>query len=395
MKKLLVLAMVLVLAAPMFADVSIGGEFDYYMVNGFDNDNAASFRDNWDKGEVDFKIGVGDYSQVRIELEEDGSWNRAANGTVRDASEGTPAFNYFRVITDWGKFFGLEGIGIKTDIGLNSYETFDNVDFTGFNYENADNFDNPSLDKDFGFKLSLSFVDGLVQPYFAMNFDTVAEVDNTRTATPDGEAQFLVGSGFDFQSMGLPLWLEAYFMKGPAEDANQFGVEAMYDLAIGDMNFKIGGFFENATNAMMGNAGDAEDRGSWYGLGVGFEAFGAAINVSCAGAAGEDFWGEDQYSPFSVLGVDAEYFFLDWLGVNAGAAFAFGDYKENQAGDKAFQSFEAGVVVKPDKGVCYKLGYIYCDEDVTGQKGYFFRTLNTKGVTAEKGGLYFVTKIDF
>ena len=391
MKKLLVLAMVLVLAAPMFADVSIGGEFDYYMVNGFDNDNAASFEDQWDKGEVDFKIGVGDYSQMRIELEEDGDWNDG-RGT---APEGTPSFNYFRVITDWGKFFGLEGIGIKTDIGLNSYETFDNVDFTGFNYENADNFGNPSLRKDFGFKISLSFVDGLVQPYYAMNFDTVSEVDNRGRASADGEATFLVGSGFDFNSLGLPLWVEAYFWKGPAEDSNKFGIEAMYDLAIGDMNFKIGGFFLNGTQIAMVRNGTEKDRGSTYGFGVGFEAFGATINVSAAGQAGEDCWGEDQYSVFSVLGVDAEYFFLDWLGVNAGAAFAFGDYKENVAGDKAFQSFEAGVVVKPDKGVCYKLGYIYVDEDVSAANGDFFRTLNTKGLTAEKGGLYFVTKIDF
>lgn len=384
MKKLLVLAMVLVLAAPLFAEMTIGGEFDYYMVNGFDNDEAASFADKWDKGEVDFKATVGDYSQVRIELEEDGSWNKH-EGTN---PEGTPSFNYFRVITDWGKFFGLEGIGIKTDIGLNGYGTFDAVDFTGFNYENADNFDNPELDKDFGFKLSLSFVDGLVQPYFAMNFDTVAEETNKGVAHADGEAQFLVGSGFDFQSMGLPLWIEAYFMKENAEDVNKFGVEAMYDLAIGDMNFKLGGYYQNRNNG--------DDRGGWYGFGVGFEAFGAAINVSCGGAHGEDYWGEEMYSPFSVLGVDAEYFFLDWLGVNAGAAFAFGDYKENCAGDKAFQSFEAGIIAKPDKGVCYKLGYIYVDEDVAAaDDAYFFRTLNTKGVTAKKGGLYFVTKIDF
>ena len=384
MKKLLVLAMVLVLAAPMFADVSIGGEFDYYMVNGFDNDEIASFQDDWDKGEVDFKIGVGDYSQVRIELEEDDEWN-AHTGT---APEGTPSFNYFRVITDWGKFFGLEGIGIKTDIGLNGYETFDAVDFTGFNYENADNFGNPSLRKDFGFKISLSFVDGLVQPYYAMNFDTVSEESNAGAATPDGEATFLVGSGFDFNAIGLPLWVEGYFFKGPAEKTNRFGVEAMYDLAISDMNFKIGGF-------LLSRVDGGDDRGQTWGLGIGFEAFGAAINVSGAGQFGEDYWGEDNYSPFSVLGVDAEYFFLDWLGVNAGMAFAFGDYKENLAGDKAFQSFEAGVVVKPDKGVCYKLGYIYVDEDVAAADGRLFRTLNTNGVTAEKGGLYFVTKIDF
>ncbi|MBR0319408.1 MAG: hypothetical protein IJQ86_09060 [Spirochaetia bacterium] len=391
MKKLLVLAMILVLAAPLFAEMTIGGEFDYYMVNGFDSDggdNGNSFVDNWDKGEVDFKGTIGDYSQIRIELEEDGTWN----GSAGTRGEGTPSFNYFRVITDWGKFFGLDGIGIKTDIGLDGFATFDAVDFTGYNYENADSsrfMDNPELRKDFGFKLSLSFVDGLVQPYYAMSFDTVNEAP-----AADGEATFLVGSGFDFASMGLPLWFEAYYMKGQVEDSNVFGVEAMYDLAIGDMNFKIGGFFENATEAYIGAGnGDADDRGSIWGFGVGFEAFGAAINVSGSGYFGEDVFGEN--SAFSVMGIDAEYFFLDWLGVNAGASFAFGDYKETVAGDKAFQSFEAGIIAKPDKGVCYKLGYIFAEEDAVAGGTLNTRTLNTKRLAGEKGGLYFVTKIDF
>ena len=389
--------MILVLAAPLFAEMTIGGEFDYYMVNGFAKVGAGdrnSFVDLWDKGEVDFKVTVGDYSQVRIELEEDGTWNDFSAG------EGAPSFNYFRVITDWGKFFGLDGIGIKTDIGLNSWETFDAVDFTGFNYENADSaifLEDPCTSKDFGIKISFDFVDGLVQPYIAWKFDTVTyedaideldENDNV-IGTHDANFEFLVGSGFDFNSLGLPLWLEAYYYDTIDEDINQFGVEAMYNLAIGDMNFKIGGNFENASNG--------DDRGSSWGFGIGFEAFGAAINVSGAGAFGEDYWGKDQYSPFSVLGVDAEYFFLDWLGVNAGVGFAFGDYKENVAGDKAFQTFEAGVVVKPDKGVCYKLGYIYADEDVIKNNGKMkgVRTLNTKKLAADKGGLYFVTKIDF
>lgn len=394
MKKLLVLAMVLVLAAPMFAEMSIGGEFDYYFVNGFESDggdNGNSFVDLWDKGEVDFKATVGDYTQVRIELEEDGSWNRPSNGTVRDGAEGTPSFNYFRVITDWGKFFGLDGIGIKTDIGLNSWETFDAVDFTGYNYENADStifIDDPATAKDFGMKLSLDFVDGLVQPYFALTFDTVNENDGAHDPSPDGEAEFLVGAGFDFQSMGLPLWIEAYFWKENVEDINQFGIEAMYDLAIGDMNFKIGGNFENTTNG--------DDRGSSWGFGVAFEAFGASIGASAAGCIGEDFWGKDQYSAFSVLGIDAGYMFLDWLGVNAGLSLAFGDFAETQAGDETFQSFEFGIVAKPDKGVVYKLGYIYANEDAVGGNGTLVtRTLNTKKLAGEKGGLYFVTKIDF
>ena len=390
--------MVLVLAAPMFAEMSIGGEFDYYMVNGFESDggdNGNSFVDNWDKGEVDFKATVGDYSQVRIELEEDGAWNRGDRTgagdrmyTIRDAAEGSPSFNYFRVITDWGKFFGLDGITIKTDIGLNSWETFDAVDFTGYNYENADSeifIDQPASSKDFGAKISLGFVDGLVQPYFAWTFDTVQQDD-------DHGPEFLVGSGFDFNALGLPLWLEAYYYKGIAEDANAFGVEAMYDLAIGDMNFKLGGHLLNATLAYAAE-GAGDDRGTAWGFGVGFEAFGAAINVSTGGYFGEDYFGEN--SAFSVLGIDAEYFFLDWLGVNAGASFAFGDFKETAAGDEAFQSFEAGVVVKPDKGVVYKLGYIYANEDAVGNGSLTTRTLNTKKLAGEKGGLYFVTKIDF
>ena len=396
MKKLLVLAMVLVLAAPMFAEMTIGGEFDYYMVNGFESDggdNGNSFVDKWDKGELDFKATVGDYSKVLVELEEDGDWNGRA-GTY---PEGTPSFNYWRVQTDWGKFFGLDGIGIKTDIGLNSWETFDNVDFTGYNYENADStifIGDPATSKDFGAKLSLNFVDGLVQPYFAWTFDTVQGDD-------DHGPEFLVGSGFDFNGMGLPLWFEAYYYKGANEDCNLFGVEAMYDLAIGDMNFKLGGFFDNATGAYIADEDNQnDDRGSSWGFGVQFAAFGATIGASTGGYFGEDVYEEN--SPFSVLGIDASYDILDWLAVNAGVSFAFGDFKETGAGDKAFQSCEFGVIVKPDKGVKYKLGYIFAEEDAIktrndGSKtgSLVTRTLNTKKLAGEKGGLYFVTQIDF
>ncbi len=396
MKKLylFVFGILLSAAMPVFSSVSIGGEFDYYMVNGFDSDNAASFEDDWDKGEMDFRIGVGDYSRILIELEEDDSWN-SGRGT---SPEGTPSLNYFRVQTDWGKFFGLESVGIRTDIGLYSYQTFDSVHFTGFGYEYSENFGNPSLRKDFGIKLSLSFADRLIQPYYAMNFDTCSEEDNKGRATPDDGPTFMAGCGFDFDSVGLPLWLEAYYMKGPAEDTNTFGLEAMYDLTVGEFDFKVGGFYQNFTSALKtrwsDRGADADDRGSLWGLGIRFAAFGAAIDVTAAGAAGEDFWGKGNYSPFSVLGLDAEYFFIDGLGINAGAAFAFGDYKET-SGDKTLQSFEAGLVIKPDKGVLYKIGYIYVDKDVASSPGVLFRTLNTKKVTAEKGGLYFTVKIDY
>ena len=395
MKNLFILTLVLLFAAmPMLAEVRIGGEFDYYMVNGFDSDNTASFEDKWDKGELDFRASVGDYSRVLIEIEEDGSWNNG-RGTY---PEGTPSINYFRVQTDWGKFFGLSGTGIRTDIGLYSYQTFDHIHFTGFGYEYSENFSNPSLPKDFGFKLSLSFLDGLVQPYYAMVFDTVQATDNKGKATPDGEATYMVGSGFDFKSAGLPLWLEAYFMKGAAEDANQFGLEAMYDLAIGDVKLTLGGFYLNFTKAQRsrwsGQGADSDDRGSLWGLGIRFAMYGFAVDINGAGQLGQDYYGKGNYSPFSVLAIDAEYFFLEWLGLNAGTAFAFGDYKET-SGDKALQSIEAGIVVKPSKGILYKVGYIYVDKDVAASPGVLFRTLNTKKVTAEKGGLYFTVKVDY
>ena len=395
MKNLSLLVFVaLLIATPVFSEVRIGGEFDYYMVNGFDSDNAASFEDKWDKGEMDFQATVGDYSRVLIELEEDGSWD---DGLGR-APEGTPSLNYFRVQTDWGKFFGFEGIGIRTDIGLYSYQTFDRIHFTGFGYEYSENFSNPYLPKDFGFKLSLSFADGLVQPYYAMSFDTVQAVDNKGTVTPDGEPTFMAGSGFDFSALGLPLWLEAYFQKGTAEDANQFGLEAMYDLAVGEIKITLGGFYLNFTKAQRSrwstrNA-DTDERGSLWGFGARLAVSGFAVDITGAGLFGEDFYGKGNYSPFSVLGLDCEYFFLDWLGINAGTAFAFGDYRET-SGDKALQSVEAGIVLKPDKGVLYKLGYIYVDEEVAESPGILFRTLNTKKVTAEKGGLYFTVKIDY
>ncbi|MCQ2604594.1 MAG: hypothetical protein MJ215_06110 [Spirochaetia bacterium] len=389
MKKLLVLAMVLVFAAmPAFAEMNISGEFDYYMINGFDKDNGASFADKLDKLELDFAASVGDYSTMKIELEEDGSWNSKADNTwAKSPEEGAPSFNYAKIITDWGKFFGLENIGIKTTIGLDSWETFDKVDFTGYNYEYADNWWQPAMDRNAGFKLELSFVDGLVQPYYAMEFDTVDAGDDY-----DNEWTFLAGIGFDFNAIDVPLWLELYFEKFDAEDCYEFGAEAAYTLAIDEFTFKIGGWyngFYEDSDYIDGEVGNA------YGAAISASAYGATLAVGCAGLWGDDYFDEDMIEAFSVLSIEAEYMFLDWLGLNAGVAFAFGDYKENAAGDEAVQNFSVGAIVKPSKGVVYKIGYIYIPEDVADADAYLYRTLNSKAVCNEKGGLYFTTKIDF
>ncbi len=388
MKKLFFFAFCAFFAAmPVFSSVSIGGEFDYYMVNGFDSDNPVSFQDDWYKGEVDFKASAGDFSQVRIEVEEDQSWNDG-KGTF---PEGTPSINYFRVITDWGKFFGLESAGIRTDIGLYSYQTFDRVHFTGFGYEYSENYMNPYLRKDFGFKLSLSFADGLIQPYYSMSFDTVESDDN-----PAGY-EFLTGIGFDFDSIGIPLWLESYFWNQTAAEKNALGIEAMYTLDMGNFSFNTGGFL------ISKKEDDIDESGQQWGFGIAFRAFDAQICVSGTGAFGDDYWETkkkpDSCSALSAIGVEASYDLLDWLTLITGCGFAFGDYKENAAGGKTFQTFEAGVVVTPDKGVKYKLGYIYADKEAVGangkMSGYFTRTLNTRKLAGEKGGMYFTIQIDY
>ncbi len=381
MRRLCLSLAMLFAALPIFPTVSIGGEFDYYMVN-----DTSSFVDDWYKGEVDFRASAGDFSQVRIELEEDGSWNDGEGAYP----EGNPSFNYFRVITDWGKFLGLEKIGIRTDMGLYSYQTFDRVHFTGFGYEYSENYMNPYLRKDFGFKLSLSFAEGLVQPYYAMSFDTVESDDN-----PAG-FEFLAGTGFDLDAIGIPLWLEGYFWNQTAKEKNTFGIEALYTITAGDLSFKTGGFM------ISKEEDDIDGRGIQWGFGIAFQAFDALFCISGTGAAGDDYWDEkraDAHSLLSALGVEASYDLIDWLTIAAGCGFAFGDYKENAAGDTTFQTFEAGIVVKPDKGVQYKIGYIYAEKEAVGSKdkmsGYFTRTLNTKKLAVEKGGMYFTVKIDY
>lgn len=390
----------LFVALPAFSSVSFGGEFDYYMVNGFKSvgkGDPDQFVDTWYKGELDFKASVGDCSQVRIEIEEDGSWDGASKlrtennkKVVRTDNEGNPSINYFRVITDWGKFFGLESVGIRTDIGLYSYQTFDRVHFTGFGYEYSENYMNPYLRKDFGFKLSLNFADGLFQPYYAMSFDTIKSDDN-----PDGY-EFLTGVGLDFDSVGLPLWLEGYFWNQTGTEENAFGIEAMYTLSFDEISLTAGGFM------ISSEEDDIDGRGQQWSFGVAFRAYDAQVCVSGTGAFGDDYWDEkrpDAHSVLSAMGVEASYDLFDWLTIITGLGFAFGDYKENAAGDKIFQTFEAGVIVKPDKGVKYKLGYLYADKEAVGKNGkmsgYFTRTLNTKKLAAEKGGLYFTIQIDY
>lgn len=391
-----------ILTISLAAETTISGEFDYYMVNSFDKDSSASFADCLDKLELDFTMSAGDYSIMEIELEEDGSWN-AGEGTY---PEGTPSFNYAKITTDWGKLLNLEIIGIKTSVGLEAWETFDRVDFTSFGYEYADNWTQPVLDRDAGFRIELSFLDGMIRPYYAMCFDTVAEVDNTgKPAIKSGklqndEMQLLTGVGVDFGTkFDLPIWVEVYLQKPNVKDNLLTGVEVMFDRDFSTdswiSNIKAGGWL----NSMS----DDNKHGEIYGISAAVSAWGFTLAASIAGCVGSDYFdkyfGENSWSPLSVAALEAEYEILEWLSLNAGIAFAFNDYKEMQAGDKSLQSFEIGTVIRPSAGVQFRLGYILVDEDVSDavEKGtaYFFRTMNTDGVVNNKGGLYFATKIDY
>lgn len=368
MKRILIFALLLVFAAfPVFAQVTVGGELDYYMSNGFDDND---FMGDLDKAEVNFNVAIGDYNSVSAEIEATGG-----SASINGVNKPDVHMNYLVVETDWAMMFGLEGFTIATTVGLDSFGTFDNVSFTGFTFEDADDYNNVETSVQPGFKVNLGFLEDLIQPYFSMAF-------NPDQGT-DGEAIWLAGVGFDFDGLlNIPLWLEVYYgIDGDAagfdNDYSQLGIEALYALTTdGGLSFDIGGFF------LLDK--EKSNTTSIYGAGVGFGIAGFDIGASFLGKIGDNAVASQA---FSIVGIDADYFFLEWLGVNAGASFSF------MKGTDIFQTFEAGVIVNGNEDVTYKLGYIYSATDLNPNA----QTLNVKDNFVKNGGsgLYFATVVGF
>jgi len=118
MKKLWILLVVLAVmgAAPLFADVTLSGEFMGYAAWDFSNPGSYGFP----KVEINGMAEVMDYNTLKFELDSEGA-DFPDNVAVDD----------FRLVTDWGAALGLP-VGVTTTVGY--FDTY----FTGwYYYENS------------------------------------------------------------------------------------------------------------------------------------------------------------------------------------------------------------------------------------------------------------------
>jgi hypothetical protein len=125
MKKYFVLALALIAfaVAPVMADVAISGEFDY---SGVWNTSDEEYAGEVDKMEFDVKAAVDEFNTLKFELEDD---QKGPDDNIRDEPL---TLNYVHLITDWGKYFGIEGFGIMSTVGIDDFGYRETVDFTGY-----------------------------------------------------------------------------------------------------------------------------------------------------------------------------------------------------------------------------------------------------------------------
>jgi hypothetical protein len=139
MKKLWILLVVLAVfgAAPLFADVTFSGEFMGFASTDFDTISGA-----FPKVELNGVAEIDDFNTLKLELDvegtdwsgytdPDGNFTFTDDGDEYAIAKRNVALDDIRLITDWGKALGLEGVGIKTTIGY--FDTY----FTGWFYYDA------------------------------------------------------------------------------------------------------------------------------------------------------------------------------------------------------------------------------------------------------------------
>ena len=379
MKKYFVLALVVMafVVAPVMADVALSGEFDY---SGTWNVGDKEYDGETDKMELDFKAMVDDYNTVKFELEDDQS---PSDDNVRDEPL---TLNYVTLATDWGKYFGFaeSGFGLMTTVGIDSKGYKEVVDFTNYNLEYSDSIwltGAPFYEVAFD-------VMGMVKPYYTANFDNM---------TGNG-TEFVLGATVDF----APIAAEVYYgstgkIVDAADPTEQYtdsviGLEAVYSGEVSDgVELTTGGHF-------VMDKSDYDEFDMFYGFGAAVDAYGATVGMSFNGT----IWGSDKADAFDdpnyafkSLGVEAEYAVLEWMGVNAGALFAFGDYAELECNDESFLGAEFGVTMAPG-AVKYGLGYIVTSEDAVDASGdSCYSTAYAASDFPLNGGIYFLANVNF
>jgi len=407
MKKYFVLALVLVAfaVAPVFADITVGGEFRAGAMWEFDEEQYSG---RLDRARLYLGADINDYNSfegqlradrfkertdTRIKVDANGDPVLDANGDLQyeikktafdDSSKDDNVRFYlyrFNVITDWAKYFGFDDmVGIKTKFGYDGVTTFDKLSYTIYDIGGSE----PTLDRTLAGKINFDIM-SIVKPYFGMTmrgFDDMQGKD---------VMELVVGTGIDF----APVWFEAYFGQNGEDDGGRmFGVEAEFSMDLqNDMALRVAGVLE-----MANDYGDDGDEWTYaFKVMAGFSAYGATIDAV--------FYGEED--AIGAVALSASYDVLDFFGIQAGTKFAFSDYKKDLAGDEAFLGCEFGIYVTPGKNMRYDLGYVIANEDVydpgTGKHAYFssgtagIGGMNYKagGLETMKGGLYFAANAKF
>ena len=361
MKRYFVLALALVVfaVAPVMADVTISGAYDY---------SAA-----WNTGDEEFADAVDDLSlDVKAGLDDFNTFVLKTDGGDDTSLE---VLDYM-VTTDWGKYFGFaeSGFGLKTKVGHWDPETSDIVKFTAYEMESQ----NPDIADKASFQINMDIM-GIVKPYFAVNFDMYGapEVD-------DDGSDFLIGADVAF----APIAAEVYYKGAAAADAvgSVMGLGVLYTGEVSD------GIVANAGATFSMEKADADNWFQTYSVAAGVEAYGAVANLALGGAfLPDDLNPADSSYALSWLTLDASYDILEWLGVNAGMMMAMGDAVDDMYNGESFIGAEFGFSVSPG-AVKYSLGYIVTSEDAIFDGAAAYEPYVAYAAPAN-GGIYFAVDL--
>jgi len=231
MKKLwiLLVAVAMLGAAPLFADVTLSGEFMGFGSTDFDTMSGA-----FPKVELNLNAVIDDFNTLSLELDSEGSswsgWDSAVPGTFVDddgedvtVAARSVAVDDIRLVTDWGAALGLP-VGVKTTIGY--FDTY----FTGWYYYDASGW---TWYYDWPNKLVNQGPDA----NGAVQLDVAAGPVNVHLYTDGAGEDFMAGLSGGFA--GASFWL-AYGTTYQAFGEGNLAVEAAY--AIMDIA-NVGGFF--------------------------------------------------------------------------------------------------------------------------------------------------------
>ena len=359
MKKTLLFALTIALAlvcAPVFAEVSISGELDYSaMMN--DDETAGEF----DKIELDFAADIDDFNSVAIEVEDD------IKNNDLEANDVTSSINidYAVAITDWGGMLGLP-FSMTTTIGYEDFYAGDDNYITGWEYEATGGI---YMDKEGAVKLSLGFMDGMINPFAAYNFDSNDKLENDGTVNDSTEV--LLG----LKVAMAPVVANVYYLTASENRPDgEFGVDALVSVPLDEdgMKLDLAGTYDSNLDS------DAAE-GDEYQWG-----FGAAYYFSDF-EVGASMKGNDDQST-EYLGVEAKYFMNEMLTFAIAPNFYLGDNDD-------IDTF-LGLVFMADVAVndmfSYRLGYLYSDG--YGEACSYTPAYET---AAEDGGVFVGCNVNF